>query len=153
MIVFSLSYHLATGSGDNTCKVWELRNRKCLYTIPAHQNLLSGVRFQRKHALPFFFQKLLIPKICTAGSNLFVECDCKCLFVCVCRDMMTLLKYLRSVTFQDCIYSTCVCIYMSVRVQRRTANSCWRAHTTTWRRFGVTLVGCRWRRSLATRGR
>ncbi|XP_077441990.1 U4/U6 small nuclear ribonucleoprotein Prp4 isoform X2 [Vanacampus margaritifer] len=39
-------YHLATGSGDNTCKVWELRNRKCLYTIPAHHNLLSGVRFQ-----------------------------------------------------------------------------------------------------------
>nr|XP_020492618.1 U4/U6 small nuclear ribonucleoprotein Prp4 isoform X1 [Labrus bergylta] len=39
-------YHLATGSGDNTCKVWELRNRKCLYTVPAHQNLLSAVRFQ-----------------------------------------------------------------------------------------------------------
>ncbi|XP_031696313.1 U4/U6 small nuclear ribonucleoprotein Prp4 [Anarrhichthys ocellatus] len=42
----SLRYHLATGSGDNTCKVWELRNRKCLYTVPAHQNLLSSVRFQ-----------------------------------------------------------------------------------------------------------
>lgn len=40
-------YHLATGSGDNTCKVWELRNRKCLYTVPSHQNLLSTVRFQR----------------------------------------------------------------------------------------------------------
>lgn len=40
-------YHLATGSGDNTCKVWELRNRKCLYTVPSHQNLVSTVRFQR----------------------------------------------------------------------------------------------------------
>ncbi|KAK5900214.1 hypothetical protein CgunFtcFv8_025189 [Champsocephalus gunnari] len=39
-------HHLATGSGDNTCKVWELRNRKCLYTVPAHQNLVSAVRFQ-----------------------------------------------------------------------------------------------------------
>lgn len=48
----SLRYHLATGSGDNTCKVWELRNRKCLYTIPAHQNLLSAVRFQRKKYTP-----------------------------------------------------------------------------------------------------
>lgn len=46
-IYFSLRYHLATGSGDNTCKVWELRNRRCLYTVPAHQNLLSAVRFQR----------------------------------------------------------------------------------------------------------
>uniref|UniRef100_G3PS33 Pre-mRNA processing factor 4 (PRP4)-like domain-containing protein n=1 Tax=Gasterosteus aculeatus aculeatus TaxID=481459 RepID=G3PS33_GASAC len=41
-----LRHHLATGSGDNTCKVWELRNRKCLYTVPAHQNLVSAVRFQ-----------------------------------------------------------------------------------------------------------
>ncbi|XP_042372048.1 U4/U6 small nuclear ribonucleoprotein Prp4-like, partial [Plectropomus leopardus] len=45
-VCFALRYHLATGSGDNTCKVWELRNRKCLYTVPAHQNLLSAVRFQ-----------------------------------------------------------------------------------------------------------
>lgn len=47
-IDFLLRYHLATGSGDNSCKVWELRNRKCLYTIPSHQNLISAVRFQRK---------------------------------------------------------------------------------------------------------
>uniref|UniRef100_A0A673AV29 U4/U6 small nuclear ribonucleoprotein Prp4-like n=1 Tax=Sphaeramia orbicularis TaxID=375764 RepID=A0A673AV29_9TELE len=46
MTYLTLVYHLATGSGDNTCKVWELRNRKCLYTVPAHQNLLSAVRFQ-----------------------------------------------------------------------------------------------------------
>uniref|UniRef100_A0A3B3CPV7 Pre-mRNA splicing tri-snRNP complex factor PRPF4 n=1 Tax=Oryzias melastigma TaxID=30732 RepID=A0A3B3CPV7_ORYME len=44
-------HHLATGSGDNTCKVWEMRNRKCLYTVPAHQNLLSTVRFQHGHFL------------------------------------------------------------------------------------------------------
>lgn len=43
-----LSYHIATGSGDNTCKVWDLRQRRCVYTIPAHQNLVTGVKFERK---------------------------------------------------------------------------------------------------------
>lgn len=41
-------YHVATGSGDNTCKVWDLRQRKCIYTIPAHQNLVTGVKFERE---------------------------------------------------------------------------------------------------------
>lgn len=44
-------YHVATGSGDNTCKVWDLRQRKCIYTIPAHQNLVTGVKFERKYLL------------------------------------------------------------------------------------------------------
>lgn len=44
-------YHVATGSGDNTCKVWDLRQRKCIYTIPAHQNLVTGVKFERKDLL------------------------------------------------------------------------------------------------------
>ncbi|GAA6071713.1 U4/U6 small nuclear ribonucleoprotein Prp4-like, partial, partial [Tachysurus ichikawai] len=39
-------FHVATGSGDNTCKVWDLRKRRCIYTIPAHQNLISSVKFQ-----------------------------------------------------------------------------------------------------------
>lgn len=42
------SYHIATGSGDNTCKVWDLRQRRCIYTIPAHHNLVTGVKFERK---------------------------------------------------------------------------------------------------------
>lgn len=42
-------YHVATGSGDNTCKVWDLRQRKCIYTIPAHQNLVTGVKFEPNH--------------------------------------------------------------------------------------------------------
>lgn len=45
------SYHIATGSGDNTCKVWDLRQRRCVYTIPAHQNLVTGVKFERKLCL------------------------------------------------------------------------------------------------------
>lgn len=48
MIRLILSYHIATGSGDNTCKVWDLRQRRCVYTIPAHQNLVTGVKFERK---------------------------------------------------------------------------------------------------------
>uniref|UniRef100_A0A4W5L4S2 PRP4 pre-mRNA processing factor 4 homolog (yeast) n=1 Tax=Hucho hucho TaxID=62062 RepID=A0A4W5L4S2_9TELE len=39
-------YHAATGSGDNTCKVWDLHHRKCIYTIPSHQNLVSSIKFQ-----------------------------------------------------------------------------------------------------------
>ncbi|XP_032997842.1 U4/U6 small nuclear ribonucleoprotein Prp4-like [Lacerta agilis] len=37
-------YHIATGSGDNF-----LRQRKCIYTIPAHQNLVTGVKFEPNH--------------------------------------------------------------------------------------------------------
>lgn len=49
MIRLILSYHIATGSGDNTCKVWDLRQRRCVYTIPAHQNLVTGVKFEPIH--------------------------------------------------------------------------------------------------------
>ena len=41
-------YHVATGSEDNTARIWDIRQRKCIYTIPAHTNLISKVRFQRK---------------------------------------------------------------------------------------------------------
>lgn len=40
-------YHIATASEDNTCKIWDLRKRTVLYTIPAHTNLISDVKFQR----------------------------------------------------------------------------------------------------------
>uniref|UniRef100_A0A452G9Q8 Uncharacterized protein n=1 Tax=Capra hircus TaxID=9925 RepID=A0A452G9Q8_CAPHI len=42
-------YHIATGSGDNTCKVWDLQQRRCVCTIPAHQNLVTGVKFEPIH--------------------------------------------------------------------------------------------------------
>ncbi|KAK7838766.1 u4/u6 small nuclear ribonucleoprotein prp4-like protein [Quercus suber] len=34
------------GGEDNTCRVWDLRKRKTLYTIPAHSNLISEVKFE-----------------------------------------------------------------------------------------------------------
>ena len=57
------SYHIATGSGDNTCKVWDLRQRRCIYTIPAHHNLVTGVKFERK--LPPAFDLILTKTACT----------------------------------------------------------------------------------------
>lgn len=41
-------YHLATASADNTCKIWDLRKRSILYTIPAHTNLISDVKYERE---------------------------------------------------------------------------------------------------------
>lgn len=35
-------YQLATAGGDNGARIWDLRRRVSLYTIPAHTNLLSG---------------------------------------------------------------------------------------------------------------
>jgi WD40 repeat protein len=42
------SYHVATGSEDNTCRIWDLRRRAWLYTIPAHMNLVSQVKYQSR---------------------------------------------------------------------------------------------------------
>jgi len=39
-------YHVATGSDDNTVNIWDLRKRRCVYTIPAHTNLISHLKFQ-----------------------------------------------------------------------------------------------------------
>lgn len=43
----SNGYHIATASEDNCCKIWDLRKRSILYTIPAHTNLISDVKFQK----------------------------------------------------------------------------------------------------------
>ena len=40
-------YHIVTGSQDNSCKIWDLRKRNIEYTIPAHTNLVSNVKFER----------------------------------------------------------------------------------------------------------
>ena len=36
-------HHVATGSEDNTARVWDLRKRSCLYTLPAHQSTVAMV--------------------------------------------------------------------------------------------------------------
>ena len=37
-------YYLASGSEDHTVRVWDLRKKRSLYTIPAHKSLVSQVR-------------------------------------------------------------------------------------------------------------
>uniref|UniRef100_A0A914PIW5 Uncharacterized protein n=1 Tax=Panagrolaimus davidi TaxID=227884 RepID=A0A914PIW5_9BILA len=34
-------FHMATGSADNSSKIWDIRMRRCIYTIPAHESLVS----------------------------------------------------------------------------------------------------------------
>lgn len=42
-------YHVATGGNDNAVRLWDLRKQACVYTIPAHTNLVSHVKFQCKY--------------------------------------------------------------------------------------------------------
>uniref|UniRef100_A0AAR5Q221 Pre-mRNA processing factor 4 (PRP4)-like domain-containing protein n=1 Tax=Dendroctonus ponderosae TaxID=77166 RepID=A0AAR5Q221_DENPD len=44
----SNGYNIATASEDNSCKIWDLRKRASLYTIPAHNNLISDVKYQKE---------------------------------------------------------------------------------------------------------
>ena len=45
-------YQIATGSGDDTIRIWDMRSLKALYTIPAHLSNVSDVRFFYGDALP-----------------------------------------------------------------------------------------------------
>ncbi|KAK0438119.1 WD40-repeat-containing domain protein [Armillaria borealis] len=47
-------YQIATGAGDDTIRIWDLRSLKALYTIPAHLSNVSDVRFF--HADNLFFK-------------------------------------------------------------------------------------------------
>lgn len=39
-------YLVATGSEDNFCRIWDLRTKRMLYSIPAHKSLISHVKFE-----------------------------------------------------------------------------------------------------------
>ncbi len=41
------SYQIATGSGDDTIRIWDMRSLNAIYTIPAHLSNVSDVRFFR----------------------------------------------------------------------------------------------------------
>ncbi len=41
----SRGFTVATCSGDNSCKIWDLRKRKCVTTVLAHTNCVSSVKF------------------------------------------------------------------------------------------------------------
>lgn len=38
-------YYVASGSDDHSSIIWELRQQRTLYTIPAHAGLISRVKF------------------------------------------------------------------------------------------------------------
>ncbi|KAK9456117.1 WD40-repeat-containing domain protein [Dipodascopsis uninucleata] len=38
-------YQVATGSGDATIKIWDIRKVRAAYTIPAHKNIVSDLKF------------------------------------------------------------------------------------------------------------
>lgn len=40
-------YQLATGSADDSIKIWDIRKLACAYTIPAHKSLVSDLKFFR----------------------------------------------------------------------------------------------------------
>lgn len=46
------SYQIATGAGDDTIRIWDMRYLKALYTIPAHVSNVADVRFFRSDGLP-----------------------------------------------------------------------------------------------------
>ena len=41
-------YQVATGSDDNTVKIWDLRKKACVQTVPAHTKLLSDIKFDEE---------------------------------------------------------------------------------------------------------
>ncbi|OON20981.1 S4 domain protein, partial [Opisthorchis viverrini] len=43
-------YHAATASADNTVRIWDLRQQQAIYVLPAHNNVVSSVRFEPRSA-------------------------------------------------------------------------------------------------------
>ena len=39
-------YQLASGSDDNTIKIWDLRKKSCICTLPAHSKTVSDICFE-----------------------------------------------------------------------------------------------------------
>lgn len=40
-------YQVATGSEDNSVKIWDLRRKSCVYTVPAHNGTVSDITYER----------------------------------------------------------------------------------------------------------
>lgn len=38
-------YQVATAGEDNTIRIWDIRAAKCVYTVPAHNNLITQVKY------------------------------------------------------------------------------------------------------------
>lgn len=60
---------MATGSEDNSAKIWDLRRTECIYTLPAHVNLVSNVKFQRKSPMC-----ILTPRPFSVAYSVYLVC-------------------------------------------------------------------------------
>ncbi len=50
MVSMKFSYNcfqLATGSDDNTVKIWDLRRKCLIHTLPAHKKTISDIWFDK----------------------------------------------------------------------------------------------------------
>lgn len=45
--IIQCRYHLASASADNSVKIWDIRTLRNLYTISAHQSLVSDVKYSK----------------------------------------------------------------------------------------------------------
>ena len=43
-------YQLATGSQDNSIRIWDLRKKSCIVNIPAHMKIVSDLHFEKVHS-------------------------------------------------------------------------------------------------------
>jgi U4/U6 small nuclear ribonucleoprotein PRP4 len=50
-------YQIATGSSDDTVRIWDMRSLRALHTIPAHKSTISDVKFYRRASQPSDFIK------------------------------------------------------------------------------------------------
>ena len=39
-------YQMATGGDDNTIRIWDMRKRGCIYTIPAHNQAIPDLKYE-----------------------------------------------------------------------------------------------------------
>lgn len=53
LITFLYRYQVATGAGDDTIRIWDMRSLGALYTIPAHLSNVSDIRFFQANDLFF----------------------------------------------------------------------------------------------------
>lgn len=60
-------YQIATGAGDDTIRIWDMRSLKSLYTIPGHTSNISDVRFFQANDL--FFKKPQTPEPTSPDVN------------------------------------------------------------------------------------
>lgn len=51
--MFLSRYQIATGAGDDTIRIWDMRAIKSIYTIPAHISNVSDVRFFQANDIYF----------------------------------------------------------------------------------------------------